>query len=115
MYQQRHIRASIGQVQGFRTLQEVKNEAGEALSAVSLGTIAWRPTTTLSRARCHAGNTRATYRCIVDQPSASLVAHKRMTGKYLLDAFGGSGFLAKATHHLCFAWLCARHEVWTQV
>ena len=48
----------------------------------------------------HAGNTRATCRGIVDNASASPAAHKRMTGKSLLDVFGGSGFLTKAIHHL---------------
>ena len=27
-------------------------------------------------------------------------AHNRMTGKYMLDVFGGPGFLAKASNHL---------------
>ena len=47
-----------------------------------------------------AGNTRATCRCVADKATASPAVHKRMTGKFLLDVFGGSGFLTKATHHL---------------
>ena len=30
----------------------------------------------------------------------SPAVHKRMTGKYFIDVFGGSGFLSKATSHL---------------
>ena len=30
----------------------------------------------------------------------SPAVHKRMTGKYFIDVFGGSGFLSKATDHL---------------
>ena len=47
-----------------------------------------------------AGNTRATCRGIVDKATASPSAHKRMTGKYETDVFGGSGFLTKATNHV---------------
>ena len=43
---------------------------------------------------------RATCRGVVDQAFADPVVHKRMTGKYMLDVFGGSGFVAKATAHL---------------
>ena len=28
------------------------------------------------------------------------VVHRRVTGKYMLDEFGGSGFMSKATNHL---------------
>ena len=41
--------------------------------------------------------------------------HKRMIGKYKLDVFGGSGFVAKAMEPWVVAWICARHKVWTQV
>ena len=44
----------------------------------------------------HIGNTRVPCRGVVDKA----VVHKRMTGKYMLDVFGGSGFVAKATSHL---------------
>ena len=46
-----------------------------------------------------AGNTRATCRGIVDNATLSPAVHKRMTGKYQLDVFGGSGFLTKATNN----------------
>ena len=46
-----------------------------------------------------AGNTRATCRGNVDKATASPAAHKRVTGKYLIDVFGGNGSLSKATNH----------------
>ena len=47
-----------------------------------------------------AGKTRATCQGIVDVAFASPAAHKRMTGKYMHDVFGGSGFLTRASNHL---------------
>ena len=47
-----------------------------------------------------AGNTRATSRGIVDMATSGPPGHRRTTGEYLLDVFGGSGFLSKATNHL---------------
>ena len=47
-----------------------------------------------------AGSTRPTCRGIVDKATAIPSAHKRMTGKYTLDVFGGPGFVAKASNHL---------------
>ena len=44
------------------------------------------------------GNTRATCRGIVDREIPAV--HKRMTGKYMLDVFGGPGFLATASNLL---------------
>ena len=61
------------------------------------------------------GNTRATCRSFVDKATASPADHKRMTGKYLLDVFGGRGFLPKVLNHLGLRGLCARHEVWSHV
>ena len=46
------------------------------------------------------GHTRATCRGVVDKATADPAARKNMTGKYLLDMFGGSGFLSKATNDL---------------
>ena len=46
------------------------------------------------------GNTRVTHRGVADKKFADPVVHKRMTGKCMLDVFGGSGFVAKATNHL---------------
>ena len=37
---------------------------------------------------------------VVDQAFADPAVYKRMTGKFLIDVFGGSGFVAKATYHL---------------
>ena len=45
-----------------------------------------------------AGNTRAACRGVVDRATADPVYHQRMTRKYMLDMFGGSGFLTKATN-----------------
>ena len=56
-----------------------------------------------------AGNTRATCRGIVDKATASPAARKRVTGKYMLDVFGGSGFLRKTTKHMGLH----GHEVWS--
>ena len=53
-----------------------------------------------SRGPKQAGNTRATCRGTGDRAIANPSAHKRMTGKRMLDVFGGPGFLAKATNHL---------------
>ena len=44
--------------------------------------------------------TRATCRGIVDKATADPAVHKRMTAKYMLDVFGGSGILTKVTCHL---------------
>ena len=41
---------------------------------------------------------------------ADPAAHQRMTEKFLLDVFGGSGFVANATKHFGLAWICARHK-----
>ena len=46
------------------------------------------------------GNMRATCRGVVAQAFADPAVHRRITGKYKLDVFGGSGFVAKATNHL---------------
>ena len=46
--------------------------------------------------------------------AASPPSHKRVTGKYMLDVFGGSGFLTKSNKSFGSAWLCARHEIWSQ-
>ena len=47
-----------------------------------------------------AGNTRANCRVIVGWAIADPVARVRMTGKSMLDVFGGSGFVAVATNYL---------------
>ena len=49
-----------------------------------------------------------------DGANAHPSVHKRMTGKKMLDVFGGPGFLAKASNHLGLRGLCARHVVWSQ-
>ena len=46
------------------------------------------------------GNTRATCRGVVNQAIADPAVCKLMSGKYMLEVFGGSGFVAKATNHL---------------
>ena len=97
MYQTRHNGAS------FRTLPEVQRRVPwKAFSSVTKAVV-WRPTTTLSRpAPRQSGNTRATCRGTVDKATARLAARKCMTGRCMLDAFGGSGFLTKAT----IIWVC---------
>ena len=101
MYKTHHSGARIDRVRGFRTLQEVqKRGQWKAFSSVAR-----------SPASKQAGNTGAMCRGIVDRAIANPSAHKRMTGKYMLDVLGGLGFVAKATKHLGFVWLCARQEV----
>ena len=46
------------------------------------------------------GNTRVTCRGVVDKAFADPVVQKRMTGKFMLDVFGVSGFVAQATNQL---------------
>ena len=46
------------------------------------------------------GKTRATCPGTVEKVTAPPTADKRMTGKYMLDVFGGPGFLAKTSNHL---------------
>ena len=48
------------------------------------------------------GNTRATCRGIMGRTFVHPPAHKRITGKYMLDIFGGTGCLAEKTNHLGF-------------
>ena len=43
---------------------------------------------------------RATCRGVIDKAIASPAVHKCMTGKCMLEVFGGSRFVAKATNHL---------------
>ena len=45
-------------------------------------------------------NTRATCRGVFDKAIPSPAVRKRMTGKYFIDVFGGSGSLSLATNHL---------------
>ena len=47
-----------------------------------------------------AGNTRPTCRRVVDEMIAPSSAHKSMSGKCMLDMFGGPGFEAEATNTL---------------
>ena len=49
------------------------------------------------------GNTRATCRGFADKATASPAAFKRMTGKFLLDVFGGSGCPSKNNESFGFA------------
>ena len=105
MHQTRHIGASIDQVRDFRTLQEVQRRGQwRAFSSVTGYDKSSRPAadyhSLLLTLRNKLGNTRATCRGTVDRSPASPAAHKRMTGKCMLDVFGGTGLLAKATNHL---------------
>ena len=54
-----------------------------------------------SPAPIQVGNTRTTCRGIVNKGTSHSSAHKHMTRMYLLDLFGGLGFVAKATNHVC--------------
>ena len=64
---------------------------------------------TPSSAPKRVGNTPTTCRG-VDNAVVDSAAHKRMAGESLLDAFSGSGFLAKTTNNLGLRW-CAQHDV----
>ena len=56
-------------------------------------------------------NTRATCRGVVDKATASPTAPRRMTGKYMLDVFGGSGFMTKATNHWDCVAMCSTRRL----
>ena len=60
------------------------------------------------------GNERRT-EGLLTRRLTSLAAHKRVTGKFLLDVFGGPGFLSKASIRPELRGNVLRHEVWTQV
>ena len=36
----------------------------------------------------------------MDKATANLAAHRRMPGKYVLEVFGGRGYVAKASNHV---------------
>ena len=74
VYPAHRRRTSIARVRIFSTLQEVQK-----------------------RGQCH--HSRATGRGVIDKATPSRAVHKRMTGKYFIDVFGGFGFLSKATNH----------------
>ena len=63
--------------------------------------VVWRPTTTLPHPLRDKLETLAQrIDALLTKTTTILAAHKRVTGKCMLDVFGGSGFLAKATNHL---------------
>ena len=98
-YQTCHIGASIGRVQGFRTLHKVRITFSSVARYDMGSRLAADSHSSPSHAPKQAGNTRATCRGIVAEAAANPPAHKRMAGKFVLDVFGGLGFLAKASNH----------------
>ena len=102
--QTRHSGASIDPVRGFRTLQEVQRRGQwKAFSSFTRYHKSSRLAADYHSLPCpfrdRLETSRATCQGIVDKATASLAAHKRITGKCMIDVFGGSGFLTKATNH----------------
>ena len=111
--------ARIQRVLGFRTLQDVQKRGQ------------WRAFSSAARygrssrlaAECHSLSltlrckleTRATCRGIVGRTGVTASSHRRMTDTYMLDVFGGSGFLEKTSDHLVLRGYVLRSEVWVQV
>ena len=106
----------------FQDSEKFKHEVSGELSAVSQDStkaVVWQPTTTLSLSHDpkQAGNNLATcrgdcwHRTVVSAP-----AHKRMTGKQVIDVFGGSGAHGKSDESL---WVCVASvldtKFWIQV
>ena len=81
----------------YQTQSQHRSGAGFQHSARSPKTNSLSPLSP-SPAQKQIGHTRAT--CVVDKATAGPAARKSMTGKYLLDMFGGAGFLSKATNDL---------------
>ena len=94
MYQTRQSGASIDRVRGFRTLLKVQQRGQWR----ALGSVARYDKSSRLAADYHYLSLalRNKLETVVANPSA----RKRMTGKYMLDVFGGHGFLAKASNHL---------------
>ena len=81
--------------------KKCKDEVSVERSAVSQETtkaLVWRATATLSRP--HSKTLAQRVGVTSTKATASPAAHKRMTGKHLVDVFGWSGFLTKATNRL---------------
>ena len=103
--QTRHSGAIIDRVCGFRTLQELQR-LGQWRSFSSVHWIRHKQSSggrlPLSPARTpkQPGNTRAVCRGIVDKATAWRLANP-MTGEYVINLFGGSGSLTKATIWIC--------------
>ena len=95
---------SVVRVSGSRTLQKVRTRGQWRALIVarydkkqSSGS---RPPHSLSPAPTQVGNTRAACRGVIDKTIPRPAVHKRITAKYVIDVFGGSGFLAKAANHV---------------
>ena len=120
LYQTRHSGGSIDRVRGCRTLEEVQRRGQwKAFSRVTRydkkQSSGGRPPLSPAPTRRQAGSTRATCRGMVDKATTNAAAHTRMTGKYMFDVFGGSGFLTKATNQLGFRGHVLGHKVWSQL
>ena len=113
MYQPLHSEASIERVRGFRSAKArlVVQQCHKIRQKQSPGC---RLPHSPSPVPKQVGNSRATCRGVTDK-NDSKSSRSRMTGKCEVDVFGGSGFLTKSDTSCRFAWLCARHEVWSQV
>ena len=93
MYQTRHSGTSIDRVRGFRLYKSAKNfqscrnirQKQPSGSQLPLPHSHVSKQTVNTRAKCRSTN----------QP-----AHKRLTGKFLVNVFGGTGDLFKMTDHL---------------
>ena len=101
VHQTRHSAASIDRERGFRTLQEVQRRGQ------------WSSVTRYDKSRRLAADYHSLPRLrnkletlaqraevFLTKATESPAAHRRMTGKYMIDVFGGSGFLTKVTNQL---------------
>ena len=109
--------ASIGYA-GSELGKMFKSEVNGEFSAVSQDTttaVVWRSTTALSLSRSDAiwKHSRDVPRFCDGRATASPAVRKRMTGKYRRVQW--TWLLGENVKSSGIAWLCARHEVWTQV
>ena len=97
LHHTRHSGASIGCAVS-EACKKCKDEVSGRRSAVSQGTTKAVVGLAPAPAPRQAGITRATCRGDADKATASPAVRKRTTGKSMLDVFGVSGFLTKATN-----------------
>ena len=105
MCKTRHNGAGIDRVRGFRTLQEVQRRGRwKAFNSVTRydksSRLAADYHSVAHSLQDKVETPAQRSQGIVDKATASPAAHKRMTGKSVLDVFGGSVFLTKAAHRL---------------
>ena len=102
MTQTHHSGASIDRIRGFRTLHKsAKTKSVKTFQQCRMSSAAGRLPPSRSPDPKQAENVGSTCR-----GTAPPRAHKRMIGKYVLDVFGGPGFVAKASTNLVYVSTC---------